>query len=365
MRGKAVKQTDLLALINLEDRIPATHPIRRIKAMVDEVLVEMNGCFDEMYKELGRASVPPERLLKAKVLMALYSVRSDRQFCERLNYDLLFQWFLDMNPSEGAFHATTFTKNMDRLLEHCTSELFFGEVVELARRHDWVSNEHFSVDGTLIEAWASMKSFRPKGDKNDGDGNGWSDFRGSKRSNETHESRTDPEARLLKKGKGKEAKLCFAAHAVMENRSGLCVSFDIKPAVGVSEPQQALAQLKDLTHRGFDPRSVGGDKGYHTKEFVEGCRDLGVTPHVSVTAGRKTPGLDGRTTRSGGYKASQKVRKRIEEIFGWAKTTGVFRKTRYKGSQRTGLNGLIVATACNLIRMAKLMEESPPKPAGA
>lgn len=369
MRGKAGKQTDLLALINLEDRIPGNHPIRRIKTMVDEVLAELDGCFEEMYNDLGRASVPPERLLKSKVLMALYSVRSDRQFCERLNYDLLFQWFLDMNPSEAAFHPTTFTKNMDRLLEHCTCEGFFGEVVELARRHDWVSNEHFSVDGTLIDAWASMKSFRPKGERPDeskhNDGNGWADFKGKKRSNETHESRTDPEARLLKKGKGKEAKLCFAAHAVMENRSGLCVSFDIKPAVGVTEPQQALAQLKDLTHRGFNPRSVGGDKGYHTKEFVEGCRDLEVAPHVSAVSGRKTPGLDGRTTRRSGYKASQKVRKRIEEIFGWAKTTGAFRKSRYKGCQRTGLNGLLVATTCNLIRMAKLMEESPPNPVGA
>src|SRR5690625_1338517 len=305
MRGKATKQTDLLTLINLEDRIPAKHPIRRIKAMVDEILSGMNDCFDEMYERLGRASVPPERLLKSKVLMALYSVRSDRQFCERLNYDLLFQWFLDMNPSESSFHPTTFTKNMERLLEHQVSDLFFSEVVELARRHNWVSNEHFSVDGTLIEAWASMKSFRPKDEPDQGDSNGWSNFKGQKRSNDTHESRTDPEARLLKKGKGKEAKLCFAAHAAMENRNGLCVLMEVRPAVGVTEAEEALDQMDELRNRGFEPKSVGADKGYHTKNFVRGCRERGIAPHVAAHPDRKTPGLDGRTRRSRGYQASQ------------------------------------------------------------
>ena len=363
MRGRATKQTDLLTLINVEDRIPSKHPIRRIKAMVDEVLAGMDDCFDEMYKRLGRASIPPERLLKAKVLMGLYTVRSDRQFCERLNYDLLFQWFLDMNPSESAFHPTVFTKNMDRLLEHQTSDLFFSEVVELARRHDWVSNEHFSVDGTLIDAWASMKSFRPKDDDGD-DGNGWQDYKGKKRSNETHESRTDPEARLLRKGPGKEAKLCFAAHAAMENRNGLCVLMDVTASVGVSEPQQALQQMDELCDRGFEPRSVGGDSGYHTKDFVKGCRDRGIAPHVAPHSGRKTPGLDGRTRRSRAYQASQKVRKRVEEIFGWSKTTGAFRKSRYKGFTRTGMSAQFVAATCNLVRMAKLMEESPPQYSG-
>jgi len=364
MRGTATKQTDLLTLINLEARIPAKHPIRRIKAMVDEILEGMDAYFDELYEELGRASVPPERLLKAKVLMALYTVRSERQFCERLNYDLLFQWFLDMNPSEAAFHATVFSKNMNRLLEHKSSELFFSEVVELARRHQWVSNEHFSVDGTLIEAWASMKSFRPKDDDSH-DGNGWQDFKGQKRGNQTHASRTDPEARLLRKGAGKEAKLCFAAHAAMENRHGLCVLMDVTASVGVTEPEQALRQVDELCQRGFDPRSVGADSGYHTKDFVRGCREREVAPHVAAHPKRRTPGLDGRTRRGGAYQASQKVRKRIEEIFGWSKTTGAFRKTRYHGVERTGFCAHFVAAACNLVRMAKLMEESPPNPVGA
>lgn len=367
MRGKAKNQTDFLTLVNLEDRIPAKHPIRAIKKMVDEVLRGMDEYFDQMYEQLGRASVPPERLLKAKILMALYTVRSDRQFCERLNYDLLFQWFLDMNPSEGAFHATVFTKNMKRLLDHSTSEVFFSQVVELARRHDWISDEHFSVDGTLIEAWASMKSFRPKqeGPDGPGDSNGWDNFRGRKRGNDTHESKTDPQARLLRKGNGKEARLCFLAHAAMENRNGLCVLMDVTAATGVTEPEQALRQMDELSQRGFNPRSVGADRGYHTKAFVSGCRDRQIAPHVAAHPARKTPGLDGRTRRGKAYKASQKVRKRVEEIFGWSKTTGAFRKSRYKGCERTGMCAHFVATACNLVRMAKLLEESPPQTAGA
>ncbi len=359
----------MLALINLEDRIPAKHPIRRIKAMVDEVLRGMSGTFDEMYESQGRASIPPERLLKAKVLMVLYTVRSERQLCERLRYDLLFQWFLQMNPCESVFDHSVFSKNMTRLLEHGTSEIFFAEVVELARRHDWVSNEHFSVDGTLIEAWASMKSFRPKEETEDGtdqpEGNGWQDYKGQKRSNQTHASRTDSEAHLLKKGKGKEAKLCFNAHAVMENRNGLCVLMDVTASVGRTEAQQASDQLDELCMRGFEPRTVGADAGYHTKAFVRECRDREIEPHVAPHGGRKTPGLDGRHRRGQRYRASQKVRKRIEEIFGWVKTTGGFRKSRYRGVARTHLSAHFVTAACNLVRMAKLAEQPPPMLAGA
>lgn len=364
MRGKQEKQTDLLTLINLEDRIPKKHPIRHIKKMVDEVLLSLDGHFEAMYESQGRPSIPPERLLKSKVLMALYTVRSDRQFCERLNYDLLFQWFLDMNPSERGFHASSFSKNMERLLKRNISEVFFHEVVKLARRNDWVSDEHFSFDGTLIEAWASMKSFRPKDDEGD-DGNGWQDFRGSKRSNDTHESRTDPEAKLLKKGKGKESKLCFAGHGAMENRNGLCVLFEVTPSVGVTEAEQALDQLDQLRKNGYKPCSAGADSNYHTAAFVSGCRNRNIAPHVAFHGSRKTPGLDSRTKRCGAYKASQKVRKRIEEIFGWMKTTGNFRKSRHIGCERTNFSGQFVAAACNLVRMAKLMEESPPLSSGA
>jgi transposase len=363
MRGRSPAQLDVLTMINLEDRIPARHPIRRIKRMVEEVLRSLESMFEEMYASAGRPSIPPERLLKAKILEALYSVRSDRQFCERLRYDLLFQWFLDMNPNEPAFNASTFSKNMERLLEHHAAECFFHEVVELARRHDWVSDQHFSVDGTLIEAWASMKSFRPKDEPpSDDDSNSWSSFQGEKRSNQTHESKTDPEAKLLKKGKGKEAKLCFSAHAAMENRNGLCVLLEVTPAVGegCTEAEVASRQLDELIMQGYEVESVGADKGYHNARFVSECRERDIAPHVARMDGRKTPGLDGRHARSKAYKASQKVRKRAEEIFGWMKTTGNFRKSRYRGVARSGLAGHFTAAACNLVRMAKLIEYSPP-----
>ena len=332
--------------------------------MVDEVLGELDGEFTAMYSSKGRASIPPERLLKAKVLMALYSVRSDRQFSERLHYDLLFQWFLDMNPDEPAFDASSFSKNMERLLTHDVAELFFAEVVELARRQNWISNEHFSVDGTLIEAWASTKSFRPKDENDDGNSaNSFRDFKGEPRSNHTHESKTDPDAKLLKKSKGTASKLCFGAHAVMDNRNGLCVLMDVKRAVGegCSEHEVASEQLDELNARGFKVRSVGADKGYHNRKFVRGCRERGIAPHVARIKGRKTPGLDGRTSGGTNYKLSQRIRKRVENIFGWMKTTGAMRKSRYHGVERTEFMTQLVAASCNLVRMAKLMEESPPR----
>ena len=365
MRGRSERQSDLITLINVEDRIPAKHPIRRIKGMVDAVLRRLDGEFAAMYAPVGRASIPPERLLKAKVLQALYTVRSDRQFCERLRYDLLFQWFLDMNPSESAFDASSFSKNMDRLLTHHLAELFFMEVVELAKRHQWVSDQHFSVDGTLIEAWASTKSFRPK-DESDDDSQGpggWSDFKGESRSNATHESKTDPQAKLLKKSPGAAAKLCFGAHVVMENRNGLCVLMDVQAAVGegCAEHEVAERQLDELLMRGFNVKTVGGDKGYHNRRFVKGCRDREIAPHVARIEGRKTPGLDGRTTRAKGYRLSQRLRKRCENIFGWMKTTGALRKSRWRGVERTHFMTNLVAATCNLARMARLMEESPPR----
>jgi transposase len=366
MRGRRTAQTSLITLIDVESRISERHPIREIKRLLGKVFAEMDEHFEDLYAEKGRASIPPERLLGAKVLMALYSVRSDRQFCERLRYDLLFQWFLDINLEESAaiFDASTFSKNQARLLEHATTAVFFAQVVELARAGNWASNEHFSVDGTLIEAWASMKSFRPKDEppQGPGAGNCWTDFHGEKRGNATHESTTDPEAKLLRKGPGKEAKLCFAGHAVMENRTGLCVLFEVTPSVGVSESQQALAQLHELEERAFQPATVGADKGYHSTEFVQGCREAGVTPHVAEIKGRKVPGLDGRS-KKGGYEKSQRIRKRIEEIFGWMKTIGGLRKTRYRGVERTNACAQMVVGAYNLLRLAKL--GSPPAEVGA
>jgi|AGTN01.3.fsa_nt_gi Transposase and inactivated derivatives len=373
MRGRPIQQTTLITLMNVESRIPKFHPIREVKRLTGEVFRQLDSHFEDLYAEKGRSSIPPERLLGAKVLMALYSVRSDRQFCERLRYDLLFQWFLDINPDEpeAIFDASSFSKNQERLLGHATADAFFAQVVELARAGRWLSNEHFSVDGTLIEAWASMKSFRPKDEppQGPGGGNPWQDFHGEKRSNETHQSRTDPEARLLRKGPGKEAKLCFAGHAVMENRTGLCVLFEVTPSVGVTESQVALEQVRELQNREFTPTTVGADKGYHSKEFVQGCREAGVAPHVAEVTGRHVEGLDGRTKKKG-YETSQRIRKRIEEIFGWMKTTGGLRKTRYRGVERTHACGQMVAATYNLLRLAKLglqavMESPPPQRVGA
>ncbi len=376
-----------MCLIDLESRIPATHPIRRVKAMADQILARMSWHFEAMYAAEGRPSVPPERLLKAKLLQALYSVRSDRQLCERLRYDLLFQWFLDMEPDEEPFHATSFTKNLERLLHHHASEMFFAEAVELAREQGWASNEHFSVDGTLIEAWASLKSYRPKDENKDGDApngpsasgpdgadasglpkpkgrNGWMDFSGEKRGNDTHASTTDPEAKLLRKGRGKEAKLCHGAHSVMENRNGLCVLFEVTGALE-GETKSSLRQLDELGYRGFEPQTVGADKGYHNSEWVQGCRDRLIRPHCACIDKRKVSGIDGRTTRTGGYRVSQVLRRRIEEHFGWLKTTGCLRKSRYKGIARTNFAAQMAMSACNLIRMAKLALRDAASPPGA
>lgn len=373
MRGRSTAQTSLITLLNVESRIPERHPIRGIKRLIGEVFRELDSYFDDLYAEGGRASIPPERLLGAKVLMALYTVRSDRQFCERLRYDLLFQWFLDINPDEedAIFDASSFSKNQERLIAHAAAEVFFARVVELARTGHWASNEHFSVDGTLIEAWASMKSFRPKDEppQGPGAGNPWQDFHGEKRSNDTHQSTTDPQAKLLRKGAGKEAKLCFAGNAVMENRTGLCVLFEVTPSVGVTESATAARQVHELEDREFAPRTVGADKGYHSKDFVGGCRGLGVAPHVAEVKDRQVEGFDGRTKKKG-YQTSQRIRKRIEEIFGWMKTTGGFRKTRYRGVERTHFCGQMVVATYNLLRLAKLnleamMADPPPTEVGA
>ena len=366
MRGQNTAQRDVAYLINVEDRIPATHPIREVKRMTDTVLRGMDELFAEMYAAKGRPSIPPERLLKAKVLMALFSVRSDRQFCERLRYDLLFQWFLDMNPDDESFDASSFSQNQTRLLQHQVADVFFSEVVQLAKARGWVSNEHFSVDGTLVEAWASLKSFKPKGsERGPGDGNGWSDFRGQKRANDTHESSTDPEAKLRRKGDGREARLSFGLHAAMENRHGLCVHLQLTPAVGVTETEAALGQLDELIDRGFDPRRVGADRGYHTRGFVEGCRQRAIIPHVAPMPDRKVTGLDQRTLRTATYRISQVIRRRIEEIFGWCKTTGGLRKCRYRGVARNHGCAQFVGATWNLVRMAKLTLTAPPQPTPA
>ena len=362
MRGTQDGQASMLALFSIEARIPSDHPLRRIKAMADQELSGLSEVFDRMYSKVGRPSVAPEKILKSLLLMALYSVRSERQFCEQLGYNLLFRWFLDMELEEESFDATVFSKNRERLLAHEVGRLFFEAVVGQARGAGLMSDDHFTVDGTMIEAWASLKSFRPKGDDRSGDqgpgdaGNRWVDFHGEKRSNQTHESTTDPDSRLMRKGRGKEAKLCYGAHALMENRNGLLVDFEISQATGSAEREAAERLLKRQRRKKVRMKSLGADKGYDTQDFVGFLRRRKILPHVAANTERKGgSAIDGRTTRHKSYTLSQRIRKRVEEIFGWMKTVGGFRKTRFRGTNRTQLAAWWVGAAYNLIRMAKLV----------
>lgn len=360
MRGHESKQTSMLSIMSPEQRVRADHPLRKVKQLADEALARLSPTFDAMYSGMGRPSIPPERLLKSSLLIAFYSIRSERLFCEELEYNLLYRWFLDMNMTEETFDASTFSRNRQRLLEHDVAKLFFVEIVESARKAKLLSHEHFTVDGTLIEAWASLKSLKPKdGSKKneppDDPGNPTVNWHGEKRGNETHESTTDPEAKLARKGNSREAKLSYGAHALMENRNGLLVAFTVEPAQGVTEREAALAMLRE-TLVTKERATVGADKGYDTRNFVDGCRELGVTPHVAQDIStRRGSMIDDQTTRHEGYVASQRVRKRVEEIFGWMKTVGGFRKTRYRGLERTRMAGMMVAAAYNLLRMARMM----------
>lgn len=345
----------MLMLMSPEELVPADHPIRGVKKLADEALRELSPLFDEIYAEGGRPSVPPERLLKAQLLIALFSVRSDRQFCEQLRYNLLFKWFLDMTMDEAAFDASTFSQNRARLIEHDVAKHFLGAVVKQAKKRRLMSADHFSVDGTLIEAWASLKSFRRKDeDDDDQDGNGWAQFKGQKRSNETHESKTDPESKLSRKGNSQEAKLCFSGHALMENRNGLVIDLRVAEANGFAERSVAIDLLDE--HVARDRRvTVGADKGYDTKDFVAQCRARNVTPHVAQNAHRyRRSAIDARTTNAPGYTASQRVRKRVEAIFAWMKAAARMRKTRFRGVARTQLAAYFIGAAYNLLRIAKL-----------
>jgi len=358
MRGKLDRQVTMLSSLTTDQLVPNDHPIRHIKPIVDQALSGLSPLFNRMYAEMGRPSIPPEHLLKACLLIALYSVRSERQFCERLQYDLLFKWFLDLNIMDPAFDASTFSKNKERLLEHEAARGLLGAVLEEARRRKLLSEDHFTVDGTLLEAWASLKSFRPKDGSETpktGDKNPSVDFRGEQRTNDTHESSTDPETRLAKKGAGKEARLSFAGHILMENRNGLVVDVSVTQATGTAERKAALDMLEKVP--GKHRVTVGADKNYDTSDFVSQCREMTVTPHV---ARRKWTNLDQRTVRHPGYQVSQRIRKRVEEIFGWMKTVGGGRKLRYRGVARNQLWAEFTAAAYNLVRMAKL---AVPKPA--
>src|SRR5919199_664850 len=336
MRGRRDPQITMLAFIDLEERVPPDHPLRTIKRLADHALAELSPQLDAMYAEGGRPSIPPERLLKASLLIALYSVRSERAFCEELDYHLLFRWFLDMDLIEPSFDHSTFSKNRQRLLRARVSQRFFDEVVLQADHLQLLSDEHFTVDGTLIEAAASLKSFRPKdeppdqgsGSVGDNPSNRWIDFHGQKRSNQTHQSRTDPDARLYKKARGQAAKLSYLGHALMENRNGLLVDFAVTAATGTAECAVVPRFVRGLKERRFHPRTLGADKGYDTRELVAQVRAAGVTPHVAQNTSGRRSAIDGRTTWQPGYAVSQRIRKRVEEIFGWMKTTGGLRRTR-------------------------------------
>jgi transposase len=354
VRGFEDRQQVMWSQVSVEELIPAGHPIRRIRKVVEAVLEGLGPEFDAMYAAGGRPSVPPEQLLKATVLMALYSIRSERAMCERLNYDLLFKWFLDMPVDARSFDASTFSKNRDRLLDHEIADRFFAAVVEQAKLRRYLSSDHFSVDGTLLEAWAGHKSFKP----NDGPPseppagrNTEVNFHGEKRSNTTHTSTTDPEARLARKSNAAAAKLSYAGHLLIEHRNALIVDAELTQASGYAERDTAVEMLGRLPKR-RRRRTIAADKGYNTKDFVARTRALGFTPHVAVKD--RYSAIDARTTRHASHAVSQRIRKRVEEPFGWMKTIGGGHKLRYIGRRRNRAWFLITSAVYNILRITDL-----------
>lgn len=353
MRGDDRQQQAMWSYISAEERVPGDHPLRPMRTVVNAVLRDLSPLFERLYSKTGRPSIPPERLLRALLLQVLYTVRSERLLMEELNYNILFRWFVGLEMDDPVWAPTVFTKNRDRLLEGEVAEAFFERVLAEARKRNLLSDEHFTVDGTLIEAWASLKSFQkkegPQSDRDDDPGNPTVNFHGEKRKNDTHESTTDPESRLYTKSSGQAAKLSYMGHVIMENRHGLVVDARLTQASGTAEREAALAMLADLG--GSQQVTVGADKGYDTKGFVEECRELGATPHV---AQKQRSAVDGRTTRHEGYQISQRVRKRVEEIYGWMKTIGLMRKTRHRGKRRVGWMFVFTAAAYNLVRIRNI-----------
>jgi len=359
MRGMDHQQSHIFSYLSPEQRVRKDHPLRAVRAMVDEVLGALSPEFDRMYAREGRPSIAPEKLLRAQLLQMLYSIRSERLLMEEIDYSMLFRWFVGLNLDEEVWDATTFTKNRDRLLEAEVARRFLQQVVEQARQRGLTSDEHFTVDGTLLEAWASVKSFQP----NDGQpqppddpGNPTVNFRGERRSNDTHESKTDPEAKLARKGPGKEAKMSYSGNLLVENRNGLIVDVIAWEATGTAERDTALLMLEQVPGEGRI--TVGGDKGFDTKEFVRQCRHMQVTPHVAQNHGRSGgSAIDRRTARHPSYQISQRKRKRIEECFGWLKTIALLRKVRHRGLLKVDWVFTFACAAYNLVRMRNLMAQ--------
>ncbi len=370
MRGDDRDSGGLFSYVSCEARVPADHPLRAIRAIVDEAFEVLSPEFERLYSKLGRPSIAPEKLLRALLLQAFYSIRSERQLMEQLDYNLLFRWFVGLSMDTPVWDATVFSKNRDRLIDGEIAAKFLAAVLAQPRIKALLSDEHFSVDGTLIDAWASMKSFRPKDEGDDdeppvgrkpGGRNAERDFRGEKRSNETHASTTDPDAKLYRKGNGQSSRLCFMGHLLMENRSALIVDAALTRAGGRAEREAALAMLDRRKGRARHI-SLAGDKAYDVRRFVEDLRAREVTPHIAVDGNVRVTGrprrtaIDGRTTRHPGYAVSQRLRKRIEEGFGWIKATGNLAKTRHRGLDRVGWTFTLTAAAYNLVRIPKLLD---------
>jgi len=369
MRGTDERSGSLFSYVDLEMRIPKGHPLRAIREIVNRSLSDLSADFEAVYAPLGRPSIPPEKLLRASLLQAFYSIRSERQLMERLEFDLLFRWFVGLGIDDTVWDHSVFSKNRDRLLEGEIAAKFLAAVLTQHDVKRLLSTDHFSVDGTLVEAWASMKSLKPKKANSDNEpdsGNGPPasggrneevDFRGEKRSNQTHASTSDPDAMLYRKGPGMEAKLCYIGHALMENRHGLFVDARLTKVSGHAERLAALDMIEPRADR---PTAItlGGDKGFDAADFVMELREINVTPHIAQNTSRRSA-IDGRTTRHSGYAISQRIRKRIEEGFGWMKTVGGFRKTKYRGIKKVGWAFTLTAAAYNLVRLPKLMGQMP------
>ena len=355
MRGDDQRPDTMFSYVAPEQRVPQDHPLRAIRTMVDTALRDLSAEFARLYPPTGRPSIPPEKLLRALLLQMLYSVRSERQLMEQLDDNLLFRWFVGLSMDDPVWDPTVFTKNRQRLLQGDIARAFFERVLAQAQGRSLLSTEHFTVDGTLIEAWAGLKSFKKTGARRgspDDPGNPTVNFHGERRSNATHASTTDPEARLMRKGSGKEAKLAYQGHVLLENRHGLVVDTCVTQAAGTTERDAAAAMATNL-RRGA---TVGGDKGYDTRGFVTALRSLGLTPHVAQHTTRRVSAIDTRTTRHAGYAVSQQKRKRVEEVFGWVKTVALLRKTRHRGVRRVGWLFTLAAALYNLVRIRNVIE---------
>lgn len=368
MRGRSGSVDELFSFVRLEERVPADHPLRVIRMLADEALAGLSGRFSALYAHTGRPSIPPEMLLRATLLQALYSVRSERMLMEQINYNLLFRWFVGLSMDAAVWHATGFTHNRDRLLQADVARAFLAGLLALPRVKRLLSSEHFSVDGTLIDAWSSMKSFVAKDQGGEPPApppgrNAERNFRGETRSNETHASTTDPDARLYRKSSGQPARLCYMGHVLMENRNGLVVDSTLTHATGTAEREATLTMLdrRTSTRR----ITLGADKAYDVADFIGELRDRGVTPHIAVngtvykTGTRRKSAIDGRTTRHLGYEISLRCRKRIEEVFGWTKSSAGLTKFKHKGLTKTNAVFTFFAAAYNLVRLPKLLSQHP------